>query len=73
MNSPVLVEGEGSTVGIAVGEAVGVGVDVGVGVGVEVSGGVGVAAALTSTFMVLLADAATLASLFETVVPTMFH
>lgn len=62
--------------GVGVGAIVGVGgtgVGVSVGFGVSVGGGVGVAGAFTSTFTVLLPDAATLASLFDTVVLTMVH
>ena len=71
--SPELVCDEATGVGGTVGEVVGAGVGVSGGVGVWVGGGVGVAGAFTSTFTMLLADAATLASLFETVVLTMLH
>ncbi len=60
--------GVGATVGVG-----GTGVGVSDGGGVWVGGGVGVAGEFTSTFIVLLAESATFASLFATVVLTMLH
>jgi hypothetical protein len=72
MFNPALICEDIEGVGAVVWEVVGAGVGVS-GIGVWVVGGVGVMGAFTSIFIMLLAESATLAFAFETVVPTILH